>query len=112
MSTFCIKLESLISGCAALEKDSHIVLLVNLRNAASTRDEILANLIYLLRENLLKAGISSEFSDLWQLYHYYNQAENALHIGDNANAAYKWKSYCAYSRSPINKPRTGEDYPY
>lgn len=108
VSTFCIKLESLISGCAALEKDSHIVLLVNLRNAASTRDEILANLIYLLRENLLKAGISSEFSDLWQLYHYYNQAENALHIGAETNPTLWYYRYEHYAYRHLLKRALGD----
>ncbi len=109
--TFCIRLESQIAGSVSLIVKDYFMVLVNMRHALQTRDEILSNLAYLLREGLLKAGISTEFSNLHQLIHYYNQAKIALSIGyetDSTIWCYRYENYayrhllrCAAGDMPI-----------
>ena len=97
VDALCIKLESLVPRSAALPEDTGIIFLVNLRAASAGREEILANLIYLLRESALKAGISTEFENLLHLYHYYRQASSALQIGSISNPTFWYYRYEDYA---------------
>lgn len=46
-----------------------------------------------LRENLCKAGISQQFTDISQLYQYYLEAEGALKIGLDSNSTWWYYSF-------------------
>lgn len=85
VSSVCSRLESSIAESAAIINKGQILLIVNQKRALSTRDEILAQLIYIQRENLLKAGVSNTFSNLMELSEYYQQALVALSIGSESN---------------------------
>lgn len=96
VTTFCTKLESLLPDSAALMRGAQVLLLVNLTGATSDRETILSHLVYLLRENLLKAGISQAFPNLWQLADYYDQAETALRLGGRYDPmlwSYRYENY-------------------
>lgn len=96
VTTFCTKLESLFSHSTAIIRESHIFLLVNLTLATADRETILSHLVYLLREYLMKAGISRTFSDLWLLADYYSQAETALLLGSRFDPMlwiYRYENY-------------------
>ncbi|MDO5409132.1 MAG: helix-turn-helix domain-containing protein [Lachnospiraceae bacterium] len=92
----CIRLEENIKGgCAVLLADE-ILLLVNLRVGNATREESLMALAYILREGLLKAGVSNCFRSMAVLSDYYEQAKNALRIGEVQNETlwcYRYESY-------------------
>lgn len=99
VSTLFIKLESSISESVAIPYQTNIFLLVNLTRSTSDREAILSNLAYLLRENLLKAGISITFRNLWQLSDYYDQAESALYMGsilDPTQWLYRFENYALH----------------
>ena len=97
VDALCIKLESLVPRSAALMNEASIIFLVNLSAASAGRDEILANLIYLLRESALKAGISTEFHNLLHLYHYYRQASSVLQIGSMSDPTFWYYRYEDYA---------------
>ena len=85
VSAVSSRLEASIAGSAAVINKDQIVLIVNQSRALSTRDEILSQLIYIQRENLLKAGVSNTFTSLLDLSEYYRQALVALSIGSKSN---------------------------
>lgn len=108
VNTFCTRLESSIRGSAALIRGEYIILIVNLRLSSAGREDILSNLIYMLRESLLKAGISMEFSDLFSLCYYYDQAENALKLGQSIDPTLWYYRYENYAYRHLLKKAAGD----
>lgn len=106
--TFCTRLESQIAGSVSLIIKDYFMVLVNMRHAIQTRTEILSNLAYLLREGLLKAGISTEFSNLHQLIHYYNQAKTALSIGYETDPTIWYYRYEKYAYRHLLRCAAGD----
>ncbi len=88
VSAVISRLEAVIAGSAAVLNKEQILLIVNQSRALSTRDEILSQLIYIQRENLLKAGVSNVFTNLRNLSEYYRQAFVALSIGLEENETF------------------------
>ena len=92
----CSRLESSVAGSAAIIYGEYIVLIVNQERALLSRDEILSQLIYIQRENLLKAGVSNIFTGLQNLAEYYRQALAALSIGSKSDPTlwiFRYESY-------------------
>lgn len=96
VSTIGSILEANIPGSIALEQKDYILAIVNLNAADKTRDELLSVLVYILREGLLKAGISEEFHNFKNLNEYYLQACDAIRIGsiyDETIWCYRYEQY-------------------
>ncbi len=96
VSAVSSRLEASIEGSAAVINKDQILLIVNEARALSTRDEILSQLIYIQRENLLKAGVSNTFTNLLNLSEYYKQALVALSIGSESNGmlwTFRYENY-------------------
>ena len=56
-------------------------MIFNLTRSSKTREEECAQIAYIVRENLLSAGISTEFSDFFEFPAYYKQAKAARLTG-------------------------------
>ncbi|NMM64627.1 PucR family transcriptional regulator [Clostridium sp. P21] len=96
VSTIGSILEANIPGSIALEQKDYILAIVNLNAEFKTRDELLSVLVYILREGLLKAGISEEFHNFKNLNEYYLQACDAIRIGsiyDETIWCYRYEQY-------------------
>lgn len=85
LNNACVRLEDSVRGSCAVKDRDDILLLVNLRLAGKTRDKVVSEIVYLLREYLLRAGFSREFSDLRALQSYYLQTDIALRLGQKNN---------------------------
>lgn len=75
------------SNCFLIHEDS-LIFLFNLTVSGLTRDEHLKTLLPVLRDNLLKVGISTPFNDFKQLYNYYKQASIALQTGVQSDPSF------------------------
>lgn len=95
-SAVSCRLEATLPGTASLLLDDYILLIANLRQGKTTKEQVLMSLAYILREGLLKAGVSNEFDDFHNLADYYDQAHAALHIGsklDETIWCYHYEQY-------------------
>lgn len=80
VSAVSCRLEATLPGTASLLLDDYILLIANLRQGKTTKEQVLAYaLAYILREGLLKAGVNNEFDDFHNLANYYDQAHAAAH---------------------------------
>ncbi len=70
-----------IPDCLTLNYQDELVLIFNLTRSSKTREEECAQIAYIVRENLLSAGISTEFSDFFEFPAYYKQAKAARLTG-------------------------------
>lgn len=86
------QIEAQISAGQAVYYNNGIVVAINLSCAGSSIAEILSKLAVLLRDGLLKAGVSSEIDDFFQLPQAYRQACIALDFGRNSDSMY-WYYY-------------------
>lgn len=96
VTSVCATLESRIPCSCAYRYNADILLVVNLTAAKATRTQILSQLIYILREGLLRAGISLEFNDFSELVYFYRQALVAIDIGsrkDETIWCYRYENY-------------------
>lgn len=92
----CTRLEDYIPGSCALQEGNHILLLIDLNKAGKTREQLLSKIVYHLREYLLKAGFSNEFTGITGLYESYRQARIALNFGmkkDSTFWVYRFEKY-------------------
>lgn len=87
---------TLPTNCYTIFK-KQILLLFNLTQAKTTREHIISLCPPLLRDNLLKAGISTEFHDFKDLYYYYLQTESALELGRKNNPSFWYYRFEDYS---------------
>lgn len=78
-----------LHGYLSLEYEDGLILLCNLGMCPGGRDEECRRLAYIVRENLLKSGISTEFEDFFKFPDYYLQAEAALRSGKECSKT-KW----------------------
>lgn len=93
LSSECAHLERNLPGSIAVLLKKNILLICNLTIGQTTRENILSKLAYILRESLLKAGISMIFHQLSQLADYYEQADSALKTGNERNPTYWCHQY-------------------
>lgn len=89
-------IETLISGCSAFLHQSGITVIVNLSYSHSRASDILSSLAVLLRESLLKMGVSSEISDFFQLPQAEFQARTALVLGLNSQSTHWYYRFDDY----------------
>lgn len=75
------QIEAQVSSGHAIMYGNSIVVIVNLSYSNSTAADILSKLAIILRDGLLKAGISSEITDFMLLPQAYKQATVALDFG-------------------------------
>lgn len=80
--------QMLSSECYTIYSGS-IVFICNLTKLQMTDDQLLAFLLPNLRDNLLTASMSADYSDFKELYYYYSQAETAYLIGCSKHPT-KW----------------------
>ena len=87
-----LRLENTLSGSVALPKNNTIIVLINLSRSTQTKEVLLQQLVYLLRENMMKVGISREFFSISEMADYYRQALTALCIGNQQDEMF----WCYY----------------
>ncbi len=74
----CNQLEELLKGSCAFEFSGNIVVLVNLELHGGGAEDVIGQMVYFLRDNFLKAGISDEFTGFMDMYYHHRQALIAL----------------------------------
>ena len=106
------RIENQVQSGKAFYMDNGIVVVVNLSYHHSTAAQTISTLAVLMREGLLKIGISSEIRDFMLLPKAYKQARIALNFGRLSNSMY-WYYYfddfmleymveCASKEIPLN----------
>ena len=88
-----------LHGYLSLEYEDRLLLLCNLGLGLEGRDEECRRLAYIVRDNLFKSGISTEFSDFFQFPDYYRQAEAALYSGKECSSTqwlFKFEDYALH----------------
>lgn len=81
ISLLCNNIVALMRGSCAFEHEGSIVLYVNLTLFGGSEGEAVTRIMYYLRDNNLKGGISNAFSGVGELKLYHRQAEIALSAG-------------------------------
>lgn len=74
-------LEHYLSNCLTINYKEELLLIYNLSRNKHSRETAYEKIIYIVRENALKAGISTEFHDFFQFPDFYLQARAALETG-------------------------------
>lgn len=74
----CNQLEELLPGSSAFEFSGNIVVLVNLDLHGGSATDMVGQMVYFLRDNFLKAGVSDEFTGFIDMFYYHRQALIAL----------------------------------
>ncbi len=74
----CNQLEELLPGSCAFEFSGNIVVLVNLDLHGGTATDMVGQMVYFLRDNFLKAGVSDEFTGFIDMFYHHRQALIAL----------------------------------
>lgn len=96
LSSICFRFESAVSNCIALPDRENILLIINLQASRKTREQVLAELVYIVRDGLMKLGSSTVFSNLLLLPHYVEQSREALFWGKQYNPmlwCYRYEDY-------------------
>ena len=81
ISTFCLKVEKLFKACVAFPYGSKAVVIVNLEKSGCSPRDIPNRIGILIREGLLKAGVSFKYWIFECTPIYYQQACSAYEIG-------------------------------
>lgn len=81
-------IETQIPGCSAFLYQSGITVIVNLSYSHARASDIISSLAILLRESLLKMGVSSEIHDFLQIPQAAFQAQTALILGLNSRSTH------------------------
>jgi hypothetical protein len=81
LNSMAIQLSIQLHGDSYIVFKNKIVFIFNLTQVHSTREQLIAILKPLLRDNLVTGGISTIFYDFKNLYYYYKQALSAYEIG-------------------------------
>lgn len=74
-----------LQGCITLDIGEHLLVICNLGSLPFNREELTQNITFLVREQIMKAGFSTEFKDLLDLPAFYLQSKAALEIGSTLN---------------------------
>lgn len=92
----CNMLEKKYLGSIALIHNKQIILIFNMHVSPQSRKELLADIVYTVREKLMKSGISTEYENFYDISAYYHQAQAALETGkkyDEMVWQYKFEDY-------------------
>lgn len=98
-NTFCLKLENLFSACVAFPYQEWAVAIVNLDKSGGSIYDIPHTISILLRDGLLKAGISFKYWSFDTTPIYYQQACSAYEFGkiyNPTNWCYIFEDYALY----------------
>ena len=76
-----VRLSAAMSSQCYAQFDGKLVYILNLTARNSTMDDLLSKIKPILRDSLMKAGISTTFFDFKNLYYYYRQTCIALQFG-------------------------------
>ena len=96
LAAVSIRLVRALSSSCCLFHEGRIVFICNLTRLKKSRDYTWRVLSPLLRENMLTAGISTEFCDFKDLYYFYEQAMTAEKTGvsyDPDRGCYPFEEY-------------------
>ena len=88
-----------LHGYLSLEYGDRLLLLCNLGMVSEGRNEECRRLAYIVRDNLFKSGISTEFTDFFLFPDYYLQAEAALQSGKECSSTqwlFKFEDYALH----------------
>ncbi|MFV0527788.1 MAG: PucR family transcriptional regulator [Lachnospiraceae bacterium] len=86
ISSTCNYIETQITGSYAFKYQDSIIMLLNLSVSRSDFGNSLSQLALIIREGLLKAGISNIYHDFSLTHHFYQQAALALQYGEAENS--------------------------
>ncbi|MDO5409397.1 MAG: helix-turn-helix domain-containing protein [Lachnospiraceae bacterium] len=78
----CNYIEATLKDCHAFSYEDNILVLLNLTKNGRELSECINDLTYIVREGLLKTGISNQFSDFMHFPWCYQQASLALYYGN------------------------------
>ena len=101
-------LEALFQGntlpaSITLLRNDDIIILFNLSRSTLDKNELLQQLVYILREGLMKAGISREFSSLKLARDFYLQTLTALSVGNRRDPMFWMFRYDNYALTDLMK---------
>lgn len=99
LNVFCLKLENWFSDCAAFPYQKQAVAIVNLDRSGCPAHDIPHRISLLLRDGLLKAGISYPFFEFGFAPFCYQQSRAALEMGSLYNPSswcYSFEDYALY----------------
>jgi hypothetical protein len=88
-----VEMERLFQECCILVDEEYLCCIWNLSLTDPKAHNIRQELAIFLRENLCKAGISQEFTDISQLKQSYLEAAHALQIGTASNSTWWYHSF-------------------
>ncbi len=95
----CMVFDSHFHNYLAFEWEGKMLLICNLTLSRQSRERECGQLVYIIRENLFKSGISTEFHDFFDFPDYYAQALAALQAGeihDRTKWMFKFETYALY----------------
>lgn len=101
MTAVCAKIENTISSSLAILGQGFVLILCNLTQSRSTRDELVSIVISILKEYVLHGGISVPFRGMDTLHSYYLQSHYALTIGEKEDPTLWYYRYEHYEYSHI-----------
>ena len=99
INTFCLKLENQFAACAAFPYRDHAVAVINLDHSKCPAFDISSRIVLLLRDGLMRAGISFKYWNFETTPIYYQQAYYAYEIGKlySPNSwCYNFEDYALY----------------
>lgn len=83
----CNHIEGTIDECHAIHYENSILVILNITKTSRKKDEIMQILNRIIRETILKTGISNTFNDFSKLMYFHQQASLALQYGMQKNPA-------------------------
>lgn len=96
ITSVALRIENALPGCISIINEDSILVICNLRKSSLPKEELLQKLVYILREGMMKAGISREFSSVLLLRDFYQQTLAALTMGKKKDPmfwTYRFESY-------------------
>lgn len=99
INTFCLKLENQFAACVAFPYLDRAVAIINLEKSKCPAFDISSRIVLLLRDGLMKAGISFKYWNFETTPIYYQQAYHAYEIGNLYSPdswCYNFEDYALY----------------
>lgn len=102
------EIEKQWQGCVCLNYKENLLMLINLDQFESANDTSFHRLLpYFLRDNLLLAGLSRVFTDVYELRAAYEQTEIALNFGIREHPTFWYYQFNNYALSYLLKTCLG-----
>lgn len=96
-SPVAMRIEKCLPGSISLLRGGRIIVLSNLTQSPLSQEEQLQQLIYVIREGMMKAGISRTFDNLSHAKDYYQQSVTALSMGEKRDPTFWFYRYERYA---------------